>query len=83
MEDIASNNIKTILSNNSVFIDELKRSKSDSDGFVHDYKTGNRCELENGSKINAIAGASRTARGRRSNVNIYDEAGFITAETFD
>ena len=83
MEDIATNNIKTIISTNTVFIDELFKTKSDSDGFTHDFKQGNRCELCNGSKINAIAGASRGARGRRSNVNVYDEAGFITQDTFD
>lgn len=83
MEDIAMNNIKTIVETNTVFIDELKKTKSDSDGFTHDFKTGNHCELLNGSKINAIAGASRSARGRRSNVNVYDEAGFISAQTFD
>ena len=83
MEDIATNNIKTIVETNTVFIDELKKTKSDSDGFTHDFKTGNHCELLNGSKINAIAGASRSARGRRSNVNVYDEAGFITPATFD
>lgn len=83
MEDIARNNIKTIVSTNTVFVDELVKTKSDSDGFTHDYKSGNKCELLNGSKINAIAGSSRSARGRRSNVNVYDEAGFITAETFD
>ena len=83
MEDIAIGNIKTIVANNTVFVDELKRTKSDSEGFVHDFKAGNRCELENGSKINAIAGSSRSARGRRSNVNVYDEAGFISGDTFD
>ena len=83
MEDIATNNIKTIVAKNTVFIDELKKTKSDSDGFTHDYKSGNKCELENGSKINAIAGSSRSARGRRSNINVYDEAGFISGETFD
>ena len=83
LEDIASGNIKTIISSNTVFLDELKRTKSDSEGFVHDFKAGNRCELENGSKINAIAGSSRSARGRRSNVNVYDEAGFISGDTFD
>lgn len=83
MEDIATNNIKTIMSTNTVFTDELKKTKSDSDGFTHDYKSGNKCELENGSKINAVAGASRSARGRRSNMNVYDESGFISPETYD
>ena len=83
MEDIATNNIRTIINTNTVFIDELYKTKSDSDGFTHDFKAGNKCELNNGSKINAIAGSSRGARGRRSNVNIYDEAGFISQDTFD
>ena len=83
LEDIATNNIKTIVNTNTVFVDELKVTKGDKDGFIHDYKTGNKCELQNGSKINAIAGSSRSARGRRSNVNVYDEAGFISQETFD
>lgn len=52
LEDIATNNIKTIVNTNTVFIDELKKTKSDSDGFTHDYKSGNKCELLNGSKIN-------------------------------
>ena len=82
-EDIATNNIKTIINTNTVFIDELKKTKSDSDGFTHDYKSGNKCELENGSKINAIAGSSRSSRGRRSNVNVYDESGFISPATYD
>lgn len=83
MEDVATNNIKTIVNTNTVFIDELYKTKSDSDGFKHDMKSGNQCQLNNGSSIQAIAGASRSARGRRSNVNIYDEAGFITKDTYD
>lgn len=83
MRNIAQNNIKTIVSSNTVFIDELYKTKSDSDGFITDFKSGSRCELNNGSKINCIAGSSRAARGRRSNVNVYDEAGFISQDTFD
>lgn len=83
MEDIAKNNIKTLIVNNTVFVDELFKTKSDSDGFIHDYKSGNKCELCNGSKIQAVSGSARSARGRRSNVNIYDEAGFISQETYD
>lgn len=83
LEDIATNNIKTIVNTNTVFVDELKKTKSDSDGFTHDYKSGNKCELLNGSKINCVAGSSKSARGRRSSVNIYDEAGFISGATYD
>lgn len=83
LEDIATNNIKSIANNNTVFIDELVKTKSDSDGFSHDARAGNRCEVCNGSSVQAVAGASRTARGKRSNVNVYDESGFISKETFD
>lgn len=83
LEDIATNNIKTIVNNNTVFIDELLKSKSDSDGFTHDTKNGNKCILRNGSSIQAVAGASRTARGKRSNVNVYDEAGTVSQDTYD
>ena len=83
MEDIATNNIKTIINTNTVFIDELMKSKSDSDGFTHDAKTGSKCALLNGSEITAVAGSSRSARGKRSNLNIYDEAGFVSKETFE
>lgn len=83
MEDIATNNIKTIVSNNTVFIDELLKTKSDSDGFTHDAKNGSNCKLLNGSTIQAVAGQSRSARGKRSNLNVYDEAGFISKDTFD
>jgi len=83
MEDIATNNIKTIINTNTVFIDELLKSKSDSDGFTHDAKNGSKCALLNGSEITAVAGASKSARGKRSNLNIYDEAGFVSKETFE
>lgn len=83
MEDIATNNIKTIINSNTVFIDELVKTKSDSDGFTHDAKNGSRCALMNGSEITAVAGSSRSARGKRSNFNVYDEGGFISKETYE
>ena len=83
MEDIATNNIKTIINSNTVFIDELVKTKSDSDGFTHDAKNGSRCSLMNGSEITAVAGSSRSARGKRSNFNVYDEGGFISKETYE
>ena len=83
LEDIAMNQIKTIVNTNTVFIDELVKTKSDSDGFTHDAKNGSRCSLENGSEITAVAGKSRSARGKRSNMNVYDEAAFVSKETYD
>jgi len=83
MEDIATNNIKTIINTNTVFIDELVKSKADSDGFTHDAKTGSKCALLNGSEITAVAGSSKSARGKRSNLNVYDEGAFISKDTYD
>ena len=83
MENIAKGNIKTLISENSVFVDELVKSKADSDGFTHDPKKGNACVLMNGSSIRAVAGTAKTMRGRRSNCNVYDEAGFIGPDIYD
>ena len=83
MENIAKHAVKTLISDNTVFWDEIAKSKSDSDGFTHDNKKGNRCELSNHSFIQAVTGTAKTVRGKRSNVNIYDEAGTIPKDFFD
>lgn len=83
MENIAKHQVKTLLSDNEVFMGELKRSNSDTDGFTHDAKKGSGCDLLNGSFIKAVTGSAKTVRGKRSNVNIYDEAGTIPREFYD
>ena len=83
MENIAKHAVKTLISDNTVFWDEVAKSKSDSDGFTHDNKKGNRCDLSNHSFIQAVTGTAKTVRGKRSNVNIYDEAGTIPKDFFD
>ena len=83
MENIAKHQVKTLLSDNEVFMSELKRSNSDTDGFTHDAKKGSGCDLLNGSFIKAVTGSAKTVRGKRSNVNIYDEAGTIPREFYD
>ena len=83
MENIAKHTVKTLISDNTVFWDEVAKSKSDSDGFTHDNKKGDRCDLSNHSFIQAVAGTAKTVRGKRSNVNIYDEAGTIPKDFFD
>lgn len=83
MEKIAKGNIKTLITENSVFVDEVIKTKADSDGFTHDPKKGNACSLMNGSSIKAVTGTPKTIRGKRSNCNIYDEAGTISREMYD
>nr|DAQ20983.1 MAG TPA: Terminase large subunit [Caudoviricetes sp.] len=77
MESIAKNQVKTLISDNSVFRDEIVKMKSDSDGFTHDAKKGSNVTLLNGSFIQSVSGTAKTVRGKRSNLNVYDEAGFI------
>lgn len=83
MEDIATNKVKTLLTNNTVFNDEVFVNFSNSSGYIHDPKKGSKVTLLNGSYINAVTGTEKTVRGKRSNVNIYDEAGSISREFFD
>ena len=83
LEAIAKHNVKTLISDNTVFWDEIMKSKADSDGFTHDPKKGNNCKLLNASFIQAVTGSAKTVRGKRSNVNIYDEAGTIPRDFYD
>ena len=83
MESIAKHQIKTLISDNTVFWDEVYKQKADSDGFTHDAKKGCNVSLMNGSFIATVSGTEKTVRGKRSNLNIYDEAGFISKGFFD
>lgn len=83
MEDIATNKVKTLLTNNTVFNDEVFVNFSNSSGYIHDPKKGSKVDLLNGSYINAVTGTEKTVRGKRSNMNVYDEAGSISREFFD
>lgn len=83
MESIAKHTVKTLISDNTIFWDEIAKTNSNSDGFTHDLKKGNSCKLLNSSFIQAVTGTAKTVRGKRSNVNIYDEAGTIPKDFFD
>ena len=83
MESIAKHTVKTLVSDNTVFWDEIAKSNADSDGFTHDPNKGHFCRLMNSSFIQAVVGTAVTVRGKRSNVNIYDEAGTIPKDYYD
>lgn len=83
MESIAKHTVKTLVSDNTVFWDEIAKSNADSDGFTHDPNKGHFCRLMNSSFIQAVVGTAVTVRGKRSNVNIYDEAGTIPRDYYD
>jgi len=83
MENIVKRNVAALKTRNTVFIDELRKSNANTDGFTHSAKTGSECELLNGSSISAVVGTVKTVRGKRSTCNAYDEAGSIDREFFD
>lgn len=76
MENIAKKQIESFTGLTDVFLGELEKS-SNHDGFVHSPQ-GFRYRLYNGSKIISLSGEENNIRGKRSNLNIYDESGFIS-----
>lgn len=83
MENIVKRNVASLKTVNTVFMDELEKSNANTDGFTHNPKTGNECNLLNGSSIMSVVGTAKTVRGKRSTCNAYDEAGTIDKEFFD
>lgn len=82
-ENIAKNNVKSLIRTNTVIIDEIEKSKADSDGFTHDQKKGYVFKMLNGSSVTAVVGGVKTIVGKRSNMLVYDESGIIPKELFD
>lgn len=82
IEKIARREIDSMLDLTDIFLGEIDSTKSDSDGFVHNpsswyYKT--LCA----STVNSLNSVIDNLRGKRSNLNVYDEAGFIAEDMFD
>ena len=76
MENIAKKKIESFAGLTDVFINEVVPSNN-GDGFTHSPQ-GFKYELFNGSGVISLAGAEDNIRGKRSNLNIYDESGFIS-----
>lgn len=81
LENIAKNNIASVVGVSSVFLDETIRANSKTDPFVHD-KASYHVELYNGSTVNTLNSIAKNIVGIRSNFNVYDEAGKIEREFF-
>ena len=78
MESIAKQQIESFAGLNDIFLGEVV-SSSNHDGFVH-HPQGFRVRLYNGSFLQTVSGDSDNSRGKRSNLNIYDESGFLSEE---
>lgn len=62
-----------------IYQGELVRNQANSDGFVHN-PASYHFDLYNGSQVFTLNGAFDNNRSKRSNLNFYDEAGFVGNE---
>lgn len=81
MENLALGQIASVTGSTSVFLNELEKPNSNSQGFTHD-KNSYHCHLYNGSSIYTLNSIINNTVGIRSNLNLYDEAGKIEKEFF-
>ena len=76
MESIAKKQIESFCGLTDIFLGEVSAS-ANHDGFVHSPQ-GFRCKLFNNSQVTTVSGEEDNIRGKRSNLNLYDESGFIS-----
>lgn len=77
IEKIAKQQIESFTGLTDVFYNEIVKSTANTDGFTHSPQ-GFKLKLFNGSGITSLSGMEDNLRGKRSNLNLYDESGFIT-----
>ena len=65
LEDLANNNIASVLGVSSVFLENVVRLNSKSSGFTH-AKSGSHVELFNGSEVTSLNSMPDKLRGIRS-----------------
>ena len=68
LEDLANNNIASVLGVSSVFLENVVRQNSKSSGFTHS-KSGMHVELFNESEVSSLNSVPDNLRGIRSNLN--------------
>ena len=77
MEAIAKKQIESFTGLTDIFLGEVSSSVANHDGFIHN-PSGFYCRLYNNSKTTTVSGDENSVRGKRSNLNIYDESGFVS-----
>src|SRR5690625_584890 len=82
MEDIALKQISSFTNLTDVFAGETVKNQSNKTGFTHS-PASFEVSLYNGSTINSLNSVPDNIRSKRSNLNFYDEAGFIGDELFE
>lgn len=81
IEDIAKKNIATFTGLTDVFLNETVKSAACTTGFTHNPSSFG-FDLYNGSKVRTLNSDFDNNRGKRSNLNYYDESGFCQDELF-
>lgn len=81
IEDITKKNIQTFTGLTDVFFNETVKSAANTTGFVHNPSSFGY-DLYNGSKTRTLNSDFDNNRGKRSNLNYYDESGYIQEEFF-
>lgn len=79
IEQIAKKQISSFIGLTDFFKGELVTSQANKDGFTH-AQTGFKYALFNGSKVTSLSGSIDNNRGKRSNLNVYDESGWTLEE---
>lgn len=82
IEKIAKKEIDSFKDLTDVFLGELEVNKTDSSGFIHNPSSWYFKTL-GAATVNSLNSKIDNLRGKRSNLNIYDEAGFIAKDMFD
>lgn len=76
MESIAKKQIESFCGLTDIFLGEVV-SAPNHDGFIH-HPQGFKCKLYNNSQVTTVSGEEDNIRGKRSNLNLYDESGWIS-----
>lgn len=83
IENIAKGAVASLrTSNGALIINELDKPNGNMNGFIHD-KESYKCTFYNHSFIQSLVGDAKSIVGKRSNLNVYDEAGKLSQEFFD
>lgn len=81
LEKIAKKEIESFAGCTDVFTDEVRKSGTQGDGFVHD-SASFKVELFNGSAVYTLNSDITNIKGKRANLVYFDEAGWFTDELF-
>lgn len=82
IEKICKKQIESYAGVTEVFYNETVKSCANRDGFLH-HPNSFSYSLYNGSRVNTLNSDIESVRSRRSNLNFYDEAGFVNRGLFE